>query len=91
MKHASATTLAGIFALLDQIRSKSGIKEQKLGIFYRKSRPFLHFQEDCAGIFADLNVGMEFERHAVNSQDEWTELLLAIDEASQHEMVPLRG
>jgi hypothetical protein len=91
VKHASSTTLAGISALLDQIRLRAGIKEKKLGIFYRKSRPFLHFHEDPAGIFADVNVAAEFERFAVNTRHDWTVLLSAIDEAIPPEPVQLRN
>jgi hypothetical protein len=50
MKHATSTALAGISALLDQIRLKAGIKEKKLGIFHRKSKSFLHFHEDPNGL-----------------------------------------
>ena len=31
-----------------------GLKEKKRGVWYRKSKAFLHFHEDPAGIFADL-------------------------------------
>jgi hypothetical protein len=79
MKHATSTALAGITALLDQIRLKAGIKEKKLGIFYRKSKAFLHFHEDPAGLFADLDLGSGFERFPVNSVPEWNALLSAID------------
>jgi hypothetical protein len=82
MKHATSTALAGISALLDQIRLKSGIKEKKLGIFYRKSKAFLHFHEDPAGLFADLDVGVRFERFPVNTVPEWNVLLSAIDRAT---------
>jgi hypothetical protein len=36
MKHAGAAALHGLSELLEQIRLKEGIKEKKLGIFYRK-------------------------------------------------------
>jgi len=58
---------------------------------YRKSRPFLHFHEDPAGIFADVNVAAEFERFAVNTRHDWTVLLSAIDEAIPPEPVQLRN
>jgi hypothetical protein len=79
MKHASSEALRGLADLLDQIRAKDGLKEKKLGIFYRKSKAFLHFHEDPAGLFADLNAGADFDRYPVNSQREWAALLLAID------------
>jgi hypothetical protein len=67
--------------LLDRVRTKEGIKEKKLGIFYRKSKSFLHFHEDPAGLFADLRVGADFDRYPVNTREEWKMLLTAIDRA----------
>ncbi|HEY2145548.1 MAG TPA: hypothetical protein VGH12_05715 [Steroidobacteraceae bacterium] len=81
MKHATPAALNGLSDLLRQIRSKDGIQEKKPGIFYRKSRSFLHFHEDPAGIFADLRIGAEFERYPVNTPPEWRALLAAIDRA----------
>ena len=84
MKHATAATLTGLSDLLDRIRSTTDIKEKKLGIFYRKSKAFLHFHEDAAGIFADLNVGNAFDRHPVNTDQERAMLLAAIERALKH-------
>jgi hypothetical protein len=79
MKHASAQTLQQISDLLDQVRQRHGLKEKKLGIFYRKSKSFLHFHEDPAGTFADLTVGETFDRYRVTTVTERKELLAAID------------
>ena len=81
MKHASAAALQGLFELLEQIRAKEGIKEKKLGIFYRNSKAFLHFHEDPAGLFADLSLGADFARYPVNTKKQWRVLLTAIDRA----------
>jgi hypothetical protein len=81
MKHASKDALGRLADLLAQIRQKDGLKEKKLGIFYRKSKAFLHFHEDPAGLFADLNAAEEFERYPVNSERERAALLKAIDRA----------
>ena len=81
MKHATAAALQVLSDLLDQIREKQGIKEKKLGIFYRKSKSFLHFHEDPAGLFADLSVGSNFDRYPVNTKQQWKVLLKAIDRA----------
>ncbi len=81
MKHATSAALEGLSELLDQIRMKDGIKEKKLGIFYRKSKSFLHFHEDPAGLFADLSVEDDFDRYPVNTKQEWKALLSAIDGA----------
>lgn len=81
MKHAGHEALDSLSDLLEQIRTREGLKEKKLGIFYRKSKAFLHFHEDPAGLFADLNAGANFARYPVNSHREWAALLLAIDRA----------
>jgi hypothetical protein len=80
MKHAGAAALQGLSELLEQIRVKDGIQEKKLGIFYRKSKAFLHFHEDPAGMFADLR-DADFARYPVNTKKEWRALLAAIDQA----------
>ena len=81
MKHATSAALESLSELLDQIRMKDGVREKKLGIFYRKSKSFLHFHEDPAGLFADLSVGDDFDRYPVNTKQEWKALLSAIDGA----------
>jgi hypothetical protein len=81
VKHATAAALQGLSDLLDRIREREGVRERKLGVFYCKSKAFLHFHEDPAGLFADLNVGADFERYPVNTQQEWKVLLKAIDRA----------
>ena len=79
MKHATAAALQALSDLLEQIRKKEEIKEKKLGIFYRKSKSFLHFHEDPAGLFADLSLGADLDRYPVNTKQEWKALLKAID------------
>jgi hypothetical protein len=79
MKHATPAALEQLSGLLDQIRMKGGIKERKLGIFYKKSKAFLHFHEDPAGLFADISAGSRFDRYPVNTEQDKAALLLAID------------
>jgi hypothetical protein len=81
MKHATSAALGTILQLLDQIRTREGLKEKKLGVFYWKSKSLLHFHEDPAGMFADLNIGSQFQRFSANSPPEWKILLAAIDRA----------
>jgi hypothetical protein len=81
MKHAGSEALRGLADLLDRIRALDGLKEKKAGIFYRKSKAFLHFHEDPAVLFADLNAGTNFDRYPVNTEREWAALLLEIDRA----------
>ena len=75
MKHATREALALLDDLLERIRAREGLKEKSAGVFYRKSRAFLHFHEDPAGVFADLFVGGDWQRHPVNSTDEQRQLL----------------
>jgi hypothetical protein len=79
MKHAGAKVLQRLSDLLGEIRQRPGLKEKKLGIFYFRSKSFLHFHEDPAGLFADLGFGADFERYRVNTQKERRALLSAID------------
>lgn len=79
MKHATSAALERLSQLLEQIRARDGIKERKLGVFYRRSKSFLHFHEDPAGLFADLTVGDGFDRYPVNTEPERQALLSAID------------
>ncbi|MGL4233060.1 MAG: hypothetical protein ACRCWJ_16965 [Casimicrobium sp.] len=80
MKHASENTLLALTPLLDELR-KRPMREKKLGIFYVKSKSFLHFHEDPAGLFADLRFGEDFERFPVNTKAEQAVFLKAVDRA----------
>jgi hypothetical protein len=64
MKHAGAPALDELEGLLVRLRALPGLVERSRGIFYRKSRAFLHFHEDPAGLFADVRNadGIDFER-----------------------------
>jgi hypothetical protein len=83
VKHATTAALEGLSDLLDQIRTRTGLREKKLGIFYLKSKSFLHFHEDPAGMFADVSAAGDFERYPVNTKQQWKVLLAAIDRALQ--------
>ncbi len=69
MKHATATALDRLEPLLERIRALSGLKEKKRGVFYWKSKSFLHFHEDPKGDFADVGLGADFERIKVDEAD----------------------
>lgn len=55
MRHARDTDLDRLDHLLAQLRTLPGLTEKKRGVFYRKSRAFLHFHEDPKGMFADIS------------------------------------
>jgi hypothetical protein len=69
MKHATATALDRLEPLLERIRALGGLKEKKRGVFYWKSRSFLHFHEDPNGDFADVGLGSGFERIRVDEAE----------------------
>jgi hypothetical protein len=79
MKHASAATLDALSPLLSDLRRRSALREKKTGVFYLRSRAFLHFHEDPAGIFADVRLGEDFTRMRVTTPREGRALLAAID------------
>jgi len=55
VRHARDQDLDRIEDLLVQLRTLPELVEKKRGVFYRKSRAFLHFHEDPKGLFADLS------------------------------------
>lgn len=70
MKHAGEHALDELEALLAALRPLAGMVERKRGVFYRKSKAFLHFHEDPKGLFADLRAagGDDFDRFDVTSE-----------------------
>ena len=79
MKHAGPRTLAGISPLLEELRTRPALREKRPGVFYLKSRAFLHFHDDPSGIFADVRLADEFVRLPVTSRSEQSDLLERID------------
>jgi hypothetical protein len=65
MRHARPQDLDRLEDLLVQLRTLPGLVEKKRGVFYFRSRSFLHFHEDPKGLFADLREasgGNDFDR-----------------------------
>jgi hypothetical protein len=64
MRHAGAAALDAIEPLLRRIRACGVLKEKSRGAFYFKSRGYLHFHEDAAGMFVDVRAadGKDFDR-----------------------------
>jgi hypothetical protein len=69
MKHAGPAALDVLEPLLARLRTLPGLKEKSRGIFYLKSKAFLHFHEDPAGLFADLREDSDFTRYEVTSSE----------------------
>ena len=83
MKHAGDTALDALEPLLAQVRTLPSLIEKKRGIFYRKSKAFLHFHEDAAGLFADvkLNGDADYTRLRVSTAAERKAFIAAAKEA----------
>jgi hypothetical protein len=80
VKHASESTLEGLSAFLDRLRSIDGLVEKRPGVFYRRSKAFLHFHEDPSGIFVDirLNIDDPFTRLPVTTRSQESEIISTI-------------
>jgi hypothetical protein len=72
---ARAAALDELEPFLQSIRSVPGLVERKRGVFYRRSRAFLHFHEDPSGMHADVRLGETFERVRVQTNEERNALL----------------
>lgn len=75
MRHARAEALDALESLLRDLRDVPGLVERSRGVFYRRSRAFLHFHEDATGLHADLRLGDDFERVRVETDEERAALL----------------
>src|SRR5678815_3915433 len=80
MKHAGPDTLARIAPLLAELRARTVLRETRPGLFELKSRAFLHFHDDPAGVFADVRLADEFVRLPVTSRSQQADLLDRIDD-----------
>lgn len=80
MKHAGTETIKRLVGLLTELRRHALLKEKTPGTFYVKSKAFLHFHEDPAGIFADVKLDLqEYSRVRINTAAEQAALLKKID------------
>ncbi|HEY5072945.1 MAG TPA: hypothetical protein VII63_13050 [Caulobacteraceae bacterium] len=77
MKHAGGAALDRLEPLLAVVRGFSGLREKSRGVFYRRSRAFLHFHEDPSGLYADMRSadGGSFDRLQVDDETGRVELL----------------
>ena len=82
MRHASEADLLPLADWLDTLRELPGLTEKKTGIFYRKSKAFLHFHEDAGRLYADVRLdGPDFDRFSVATDSERRQLLKRIETA----------
>jgi len=76
VRHARDEALDELEPLLRELRGYGDLKEKTRGTFYRRSKAFLHFHEDPAGLFADVKLdGDSFERMRVSTAAERKELM----------------
>jgi hypothetical protein len=54
--------------------------ERNRGVFYVRSKAFLHFHEDPSGLHADVRLGPEFSRFRVETEEERDVLLTRIQD-----------
>lgn len=59
MKHAGPQTPASLAPLLRRLRAMPALVERRPGVFYPRSRAYLHFHDDPAGIFADVKLDLD--------------------------------
>jgi hypothetical protein len=79
VKHAGPAALDQLEPLLNELRALEGLKEKARGVFYRRSRAFLHFHEDPSGLHADLRIaGDDFDRYRVQDEAERAALLALV-------------
>jgi hypothetical protein len=81
VKHAGDPALDRLEDLLAELRKLTGLTQRKRGVFYRRSRAFLHFHEDPTGLYADVRLGSDFERHRVTTRKEQRALLARVRRA----------
>ena len=83
VRHARSEALDEVEPLLTQLRQVPGLVERTRGVFYRRSKAFLHFHEDPSGLHADVRLGDEFERLRVQTADERARLLALVRAACE--------
>jgi hypothetical protein len=81
VRHARAEALDELEPFLERLRAVPGLVEKKRGVFYVRSKAFLHFHEDPSGLHADVRLGPEFTRVRAETAEERDALLARIQEA----------
>jgi hypothetical protein len=83
MKHASESTLEELTPLLERLRSFDGLVEKRPGVFYRKTKAFLHFHEDPKGKFVDVRLKVDdpFTRLPVSTAIQQSTLISKVEQA----------
>jgi hypothetical protein len=82
MKHAGRDSLGKIMPLLVELRKRAALREKAAGVFCLKSKAYLHFHDDPAGIFADVKLDLKtYSRIRATTKPEQKALLRRIDKS----------
>jgi hypothetical protein len=80
MKHAGAAALSSLEPMLRKLRELPSLTERTPGSFYLRSKAFLHFHEDAAGLFADVKEDLaSFQRYRVSTRAEQDALVARVE------------
>jgi hypothetical protein len=93
MEHASESTLLELTSLLERLRSFEGLVEKRPGVFYRKTKAFLHFHEDPKGLFVDVRLKADepFARLPVTTSNQQSALIAKVERALRVPAAPSKG
>lgn len=84
MRHITDPMLDRIEPLLAELRTVPGLVERKRGVFYLRSRAFLHFHEDGDDVYADVRLdGQDFDRMRTMTARERTALLKGVRQVAE--------
>jgi hypothetical protein len=79
VRHITPARLVAIEELLERLRAIDVLVERSPGVFYVRSRAFLHFHEDGDDVYADVRFsGDGFDRHRVTTKREQQHLVAAV-------------
>jgi len=78
VRHAREAALDELEPLLTRLRDVPGLTERTRGVFYKKSKAFLHFHEDPTGLYADVRLTADFERFRAQTPAEQESLLVKV-------------
>ena len=79
MRHITPARLGAIEELLVRLRAIDSLVERSPGVFYVRSRAFLHFHEVGDDVYADVRLaGDGFDRRRVTTRREQQSLVAAI-------------
>jgi hypothetical protein len=80
MKHVGKDAPDTLSPVLDALRQREELDEKSPASFYLRSKAFVHFHEDAAGLFADLKEDfVSFTRFRVSTRREQTAFLGRVD------------